>query len=297
MRALLYAAILLASCAAEDIEEEVDSGDSHSQDSSVEPPACAPDGFPSGDSVGETNCSEGICAVPGGLFWRGQASGDADACPLHQVELSAFRIDQTEVSQGEYRECVDAGACKRSDDECNYIAKTWDGDSDRLPVICVDYIRASSYCEWKGGRLPSEAEWEKAARGEEGAVFPWGERAPLCEDANFRFVSWYCQQSVVEVGSYPQTVSAYGLLDTLGNAWEWTADSYDARWYWDASRVDPGEPESCAISPDADRGDCTHKVIRGGAFNTTQQNTRASVRSPAEPGRADLNLGLRCAYD
>ena len=110
-------------------------------------------------------------------------------------------------------------------------------------------------------------------------------------------MSWYCEQSVVEVGTYPQTASAYGLLDTLGNAWEWTADSYDARWYWDADRVDPVEPESCAMSPEADRGDCTHKVIRGGAFNTTEQNTRGSVRSPAEPDRADLNLGFRCAYD
>ena len=285
--------LLIAGCSATP-EEPADSG---TQDSQVEFEACAPEGFPSGQASGEANCSDGVCTVPEGLFWRGQPNGDEDACPLHQVELDAFQIDQMETSMEAYNECVNAGVCSARASECNSIYSSWEGDSDALPAVCVDHTQAATYCDWKGGRLPTEAEWEKAARGEEGAVYPWGERAPLCEDGNFRFVSWYCQQSVVEVGSYPETLTAYGLLDTLGNAWEWTADFYDATWFQEAGRSNPAGPESCAINASEERGNCTHRVIRGGGFNSTEQNTRASARSLAEPNRVDVNLGFRCAYN
>ncbi|MEC7240031.1 MAG: formylglycine-generating enzyme family protein [Myxococcota bacterium] len=296
MRSLSFAGVLMLGigCSPQP-EPPPDSGETGLE---IEDDPCAPEGFPSGQAVGESNCEEGICSIPPGPFWRGQANnGDADACPLHVVEMSAYRIDEFETSMGDYNDCVDAGSCSQRDSECNSIYSNWKGDRDALPVVCVDHAQALAYCEWKGGRLPSEAEWEKAARGEEGATYPWGERAPLCEDGNFRFVSWYCQQSVVEVGSYPETTTAYGLQDTLGNAWEWTSDYYDSTWYQEASRTDPGGPEQCSIDPSQEKADCTHRVIRGGGFNATEQNTRASARSLSEPDRADVNLGFRCAYD
>jgi len=248
-------------------------------------------------AVGTPECAAGRCTVEGGLFWRGQADGDADACPLHQVELSAFSIDQTETRMGDYSLCVQSGECTPYAAECESIYSTWEGDSETLPVVCVNHSQAEAYCEWVGGRLPSEAEWEKAARGEEGAVFPWGARAPLCEDANFRFVSWYCHAGIIPVGRFPETQSAFGLLDTLGNVWEWTSDYYDASWFWDADRVDPLGPDQCAMEVGGVRGDCTQRVIRGGGFNSTEQNTRASVRSMSLPDRVDVNLGFRCAYN
>ena len=298
MKSFLLAGLLLCFGCSSEPEPVLDSGETGVSDPVED--ACAPDGLPSGQAVGEADCSEGICSISAGPFWRGQSSegeADADACPLHVVELDAFRIDQQETSMGDYNDCVDAGVCSQRDGECNSIYSNWKGDPDLLPVVCVTHSQAQTYCEWRGGRLPTEAEWEKAARGEEGATFPWGQRAPLCEDGNFRFVSWYCQQSVVEVGSYPETTTAFGLLDTLGNAWEWTADYYDATWYQVAPRTNPMSPETCAIDPLQSKGDCTHRVIRGGGFNASEQNTRASARSLSEPDRADVNLGFRCAYD
>jgi len=287
---------LLGACSS---SEELPPPDTESEDTGEEQvDVCAPDGMPTGNAVGTVDCAEGVCTVAGGAFWRGQpGGGDADACPLHQVELSTFRIDQHETTMRDYRNCVNAGVCSDRASECDSIYSSWQGESKELPVVCVDFYQAATYCEWVDGRLPTEAEWEKAARGDEGAVYPWGSRAPLCEDANFRFVSWYCEQSVVEVGTYSATTTAYGLMDTVGNAWEWTADAYDATWYVDASREDPVGPESCSVTPGVERGECTHRVIRGGGFNSTEQNTRASMRSLSEPERYDVNLGFRCAYD
>jgi formylglycine-generating enzyme required for sulfatase activity len=258
---------------------------------------CAPDGQPSGLSVGDVDCNDRRCVISTGSFWRGQASGDADACPLHQVDLDRFEIDQTETNREDYLQCVQEGGCTESSPECEYIYSSWEGNSGALPIVCVTHNQAENYCDWVGGRLPTEAEWEKAARGTEGAIFPWGGRAPLCDDANFRFVSWYCNPATVETGLYPDSESAFGLLDTLGNVWEWTADYYDASWYWDADRSNPIGPERCALDLESERGECTLRVIRGGAFNSTEQTSRANARSMAAPDRLDVNLGFRCAYD
>jgi sulfatase modifying factor 1 len=274
--------------------EDTDSGDTDTNQVFNE---CAPDGQPSGLSVGDIDCNDRRCVISTGSFWRGQASGDADACPLHQVDLDRFEIDQTETNREDYLQCVQEGGCTESSPECEYIYSSWEGNSGALPIVCVTHTQAENYCDWAGGRLPTEAEWEKAASGTEGALFPWGQRAPLCDDANFRFVSWYCNPATVEVGLYPDSQSAFGLLDTLGNAWEWTADYYDASWYWDADRSNPSGPELCALDLESERGECTRRVIRGGGFNSTEQNTRASVRSMAAPDRLDINLGFRCAYD
>ncbi len=259
----------------------------------------------SGEPVGTESCSRGVCEVPAGPF----VMGDADpyrpwTCPARTVQLSAFAIDQTEVTRASYAQCVDAGSCEAPP----FCESRAPGvvDPDQLPVVCITHTQAEAYCGWAGGRLPTEAEWEKAARGEEGALWAWGPHPPSCTLANFRYSSGFCADGVVDVGTYDPdsgplavdtTRSAFGLLDTVGNAWEWTADNFDHNWYRDAPDTDPPGPESCATSETQPRGECLFKVMRGGAYNAVQDNTRGTTRSPVRPGVWDVNLGVRCAYD
>jgi formylglycine-generating enzyme required for sulfatase activity len=254
----------------------------------------------SGDVVGDVACSGGICTIAGGGAWLGSDLGEPDECPPRVVEISEFSIDQTEVTRGQYAACEESGACSEIPEYCDYWAEsiTEDADLDDLPVICVDWNQADAYCAWVGGRLPTEAEWEKSARGTEGATWPWGEDSPLCEEANFKFASWYCFEGVVEVGFYSHIMTAYGLFDTTGNAWEWVSDYYDAHYYEDAPLTDPSGPESdCHRTWGGEPGDCEDRVLRGGAYNTTESTTRGSARSNASPDIADVNIGFRCAYD
>jgi len=247
-----------------------------------------------GTVSGTPNCNDGICEIPAGSFWMGSTTGRDDECPPRIVELSSFKIDQLEVSRGEYDLCVEDGGCEARPLECGVPSDEW--DSSMLPATCVDHAQASTYCEWAGGRLPTEAEWERAGGGDDGVKWAWGNRSPTCDDANFRFVSWYCHTSVIEVGHYPNSISPWGLLDTAGNAWEWTSDYYDSDYYTYADNIDPLGPELCSLSKNQERGECHHRVIRGGAFNTTEDTTTSSERSFAHEDAADDNIGFRCAH-
>jgi formylglycine-generating enzyme required for sulfatase activity len=254
----------------------------------------------SGEVAGDMDCSGGTCFVSAGSAWLGSDIGEPDECPPRLVELSSFSIDQTEVTRGKYADCEDAGSCSEVPEHCDSWMEviTEEGELDDLPVVCVDWNNASAYCEWAGGRLPTEAEWEKAARGMDGATWPWGAEAPLCEMTNFKFASWYCFEGVIEVGFYEQSQTAYGLYDTTGNAWEWVSDYYDAHYYDEAPESDPPGPDSdCHRIWGGEAGDCEDRVLRGGAYNTTESTTRGSARSNAAPDIIDLNIGFRCAYD
>jgi len=274
-------------------------------DGPTEVDACTVAVSGSGDPVGEASCTGGICEVPAGSFVMGDANPlSPDQCPPRLVELSAYGIDETEVTRAQYAHCVEAGPC----DPVPFCESRAPGvvDPDQLPVVCLTHAQAETFCSWLGGRLPTEAEWEKAARGVEGALWAWGAHPPSCVIANFRYSSGFCADGVVDVGTYAavdgplpvdSTRSAYGLADTVGNAWEWTADAYDAGWYRDAPNIDPPGPEACATTVGADRGECLFKVIRGGAYNSVQDSTRGTTRSLARPGVWDVNLGMRCAYD
>jgi sulfatase modifying factor 1 len=263
-------------------------------------PACEVAAPGAGEVVGTIACEAGICEVPAGAFVQGDANPDApEQCPPRVVTLSAFAIDETEVTIGAYRACEAAGGCTERP-HCVSAAE----ESDDLPVTCVTWQQAADFCAWAGGRLPTEAEWEKAARGEDGALWPWGDYAPTCNLANFRYVIGYCHGEVVPVGGYVEptgspitdTRSGFGLLDVAGNAWEWTADSFDAGYYAVAPDTDPPGPESCSTAVDGERGTCRYRSIRGGAFNATQDSLRGSSRSFADPAIRDTNIGLRCAY-
>ena len=159
-----------------------------------------------------------IVYVPAGKFLMGSESGDPDKSPEHEVYLSAYWIYKYEVTNAQYRLCIQAGEC--SGDIENYPANNY-------PVSDALWFHAENYCEWAGGRLPTEAEWEKAARGDEGRYpYPWGDGIN-CDLANFE----KCEAGVSLVGSYPEGASPYGALDMAGNVWEWVADRYDDSYY------------------------------------------------------------------
>lgn len=270
----------------------VDFGTTLPMDSAAPDPCAVVEG-PTGLAEGIFDCDpDDLCGVAQGPAWLGLADPAApDACPMVQVEVEAFRIDRTEVTRANYQTCVDAGGCTSAVESCDAHA----GEEGGAPVTCVDWQQAADYCAWMGKRLPTEIEWEKAARGTEGAMWAWGEIPPDCNHANFRYVAAYCRGMVVPVGTYPGQ-SAFGLLDTVGNAWEWTNDWYDAE-AW--RRIDPEAP----MPPESDCRDrvggevvaCHAKVIRGGAYNTTEATTRGGARSFAEPSVFDDNIGFRCA--
>ncbi|MCB9765471.1 MAG: SUMF1/EgtB/PvdO family nonheme iron enzyme [Alphaproteobacteria bacterium] len=279
--------LVLAACKGTDVDDTGETGVTED---------CAVEMAGSGLPVGPADCADGVCEVPAGPFWQGAPSPARPAeCPARQVTLSAFAIDQDEVTVGRWQACVDAGSCAALPETCYF---GFEGPLDGLPAVCVTWTQAADFCAWAGGRLPTEAEWEKAARGTEGAAFPWGSRVPLCADANYRTAVAYCAYSVIDVGSFPDSVTAYGLRDTVGNAWEWVADHWDAGYYRDAPDADPpGPAEGCRETVDDAPGECVFRGMRGGAYNTTVENVKGAGRSFNSPETWDVNLGLRCAYD
>ena len=200
--------------------------------------------------------------------------------PAHAVALDSFWIDQTELTNAQYQRCVDAGVCP-APTTCDGGAPSY-GDASKAnhPAVCVDWDDAQAYCEWAGGRLPTEAEWEYAARGADGRTFPWGNTPPDCDKGNFWQAGGaeaFCRRVIVPVGRYPAGASWCGALDMAGNVWELVADWYGE--YPSGRQVNPQGPSS---------GDS--RVLRGGS-------PLYEVRS-ASRGKFDAAshfVGFRCA--
>jgi eukaryotic-like serine/threonine-protein kinase len=219
--------------------------------------------------------------VPEGEFLMGSPAGEGadDEHPQHEVYLDAFWIDRYEVSNSQYQLCVEAGACKPS----QYAGDSKFDGADQ-PVVGVDWEDASSYCGWIGAQLPTEAQWEKAARGEEGWTYPWGNEPATCDYAVMDDGGSGCgKNSTWDVGSKPAGASVYGAMDMAGNVWEWVADWYDGTYYKDAPERNPTGPSSG-----------TARVLRGGSWNYNVLDVRAANRYN-NPDNGSNNVGCRCA--
>jgi len=219
-----------------------------------------------------------VVKVKGGTFDIGCNDDVDDDCeddekPRHPVSLDTFAIDVTEVTQDQYAACVVAGECPAP--ECE-----WDCGKTDYPASCVPWAGAQAYCSWAGKRLPTEAEWEAAARGDEGLKFPWGNDEPDCTLANMSG----CGGKAQPVGSFPDGASPYGALDMAGNMVEMVADLYSATYYDDSPRDNPTGPES---------GD--QYGGRGGGFKSDAEWLRTSKRDWYDLDDQAASLGFRCA--
>jgi formylglycine-generating enzyme required for sulfatase activity len=217
--------------------------------------------------------------VPAGEFEMGSAANDPradeDESPLHRVHLDAFWIDRTEVTNTMYNLCIDESACTSPARTQYYLQP---GYADH-PIIGVSWEQAQAYCSWAGRRLPSEAEWEKAARGIDGRIYPWGNESPSAPSSNFN----HHKNETEPVGSHPDGASPYGALDMAGNAWEWVLDGYSPDYY----SISPGE-NPISDSP------VNRRVLRGGNWDSNAEGVRSANRFWAFPGRNDTD-GFRCA--
>ena len=196
-----------------------------------------------------------------------------DEKPQHTVSLGAFEIDRTEVTQDQYSACLSAKACLPPD--CD-----WDCTKTDYPARCLVRAQAIAYCEWAGKRLPTEAEWELAARGTDGRKYPWGNAALDCNHANMAG----CTAAPDAVGKRPAGASPYGALDMAGSVVEMVADWYDDQFYVTSPANDPTGP---AIG--------TTYVGRGGGFKSEAEWERGSSRDWYNTGDSDEALGFRCA--
>jgi len=213
--------------------------------------------------------------VPAGEFIMGSDSGGADEKPVHRVYLDEFFIDKYEVTNEQYLQCVSAGPCSPNE--------KYGGFTDpQQPVVGVDWTQASTYCSWAGKRLPTEAEWEKAARGTDGRTYPWGEGID-CSRANYGD----CKHGKTKlVGSYPSGASPYGAMDMAGNVWEWVADWYDEKYYASSPNQNPKGPSSGS-----------YRVLRGGSWYNGTGDLRSSDRFNNGPVGRYYYRGFRCARD
>jgi len=216
--------------------------------------------------------------VPAGDFGMGCDAAVDDKCsddekPLHTPSISAFEIDRTEVTQAQYAACMSAGKCGAA--SCD-----WNCDNQDLPASCVTWTQANAYCGWAGKRLPTEAEWEKAARGDQDFKYPWGNNAPDCSRANLSG----CSGSALPVGSLATGASPYGALDMAGNMVEFVADWYDETYYASSPAADPPGPKSG-----------TRYGGRGGGFKSGAEYLRTSKRDWYDATDAAASLGFRCA--
>ncbi len=252
------------------------------------------------------NCASDMVPVPGGTFSMGSTPGvgDNDESPPHQVRLSDYCIDKTEVTVAAYGLCVTSGKCTAAPepgkDELESLCNGTRRDRQEHPINCVDWDQARAYCESVNKRLPSEAEWEYAARGSDGRKYPWGKEDPsakrlnACDSAcrvlgrrlRMELPGMYMGddgwEATAPVGSFPDGASPFGALDMAGNVWEWTADWYGA--YTADARTDPPGPK-----------EGTERVNRGGSWKDDAATISVTDRFQDSPTARIPFLGFRCA--
>lgn len=232
--------------------------------------------------------------IPAGAFLMGSNDGLPNERPEHMVTLKAYYIDQYEITAGRYQKFVESAQRNvppTSDDEAAQAL----GD---VPAVGMSWTDAAGYCKWAGRRLPTEAEWEKAARGTDGRRYPWGHMQPFVDIANYNRGMWVSEAvTLVPVNSGLEGMSVrhglkeggkspYGLFHMAGNAAEWVADWYDREYYQKTTETNPTGPSS---------GE--KRVIRGGSWADLPSALRVTSRFSAEPDYEDRTIGFRCAMD
>ncbi|MCB9431668.1 MAG: formylglycine-generating enzyme family protein [Ardenticatenaceae bacterium] len=227
-----------------------------------------------------------VVYVPAGAFTMGSDASDADAgsdeIPQHDVTLDGFWIDKYEVTNDRYVRCVKDGNCntsKYTDDEIL-------NDPDHS-VVGVSWRDAVDYCNWAGARLPTEAEWEYAARGKDGRLFPWDTDDTSCVLANHWGNDGMCVGTTAIVGSYPKGVSWVNAFDMVGNVWEWVQDWYNPDYYGYS-------PEQALAGSETN----TVKVLRGGSWSSLKRDIRVANRDyNGWETFSDSDVGFRCAQE
>lgn len=232
--------------------------------------------------------------VPGGPFIMGSDPevdrlAREDELPARRVLLNGFFIYRNEVTNEMYTQCVEAGECTppveiEDEDDPEKITASQhykDPEYKDHPIVGVNWYQADAFCGWLNARLPSEAEWEKTARGELGYLYPWGDDKPLCDKAN----GGDCILDTIteKIGQLPLGESIYEANDLSGNVWEWTADWYDPEYYQTAGSTNPLGPLEGEL-----------KVIRGGSYLDTEENLRSAARYALNPEEAYNEVGFRC---
>ncbi|MBK9049912.1 MAG: SUMF1/EgtB/PvdO family nonheme iron enzyme [Chloroflexi bacterium] len=230
--------------------------------------------------------------LPGGPFIMGDDEGESDEKPAHTANLSSFFLDETEVSNREYALCVAEEACARPDRLGATYHPAYYGDPafDEYPVIFVSWYDAEQFCDWRGARLPTEAEWEYAASydplNQIKLKYPWGD---VFEGTWLNFNASFTEfddghRDTAPITSYPEGRSIMGIYNLSGNVMEWVADWYDPRYYRTATEVNPLGPETGEF-----------KTIRGGSWLSDRDETTAVARTNFDPTVSRATLGFRCA--
>jgi formylglycine-generating enzyme required for sulfatase activity len=275
-------------------------------------------------AVTSGTCGPGMVLVPGGEFFMGSDERDAELNekPAHRVKLSPYCLDEHEMTVAQYKACSDRGACRRAGKE-----NVWPGItraerkiydplcniSDPVgkaqhPINCIDWQQAREACESRGGRLPTEAEWEFAARGPDGRIYPWGDEPPSAKllnacgaectvwqkahpDPEVTPAAMYPQDdgfpNTAPVGSFPAGKSRFGIHDVVGNVWEWVAD-FHADYDKTTTSTTVADPKGPSVGAD--------RVVRGGAWNGSQPSwVRPSFRFHVAPTARSYGFGVRCA--
>jgi len=244
-----------------------------------------------------------IALIPAGEFTMGSDSGNdpyfwGAESPSHIVNLDSYYIYKTEVTNGMYEVCVQQKACPKPEANNSRSIQSYYGNTsyENYPVIMVSWVHAVSYCQWAGGRLPTEAEWEKAARGVDGRLFPWGN-----DPVNGSLVN-YCDRNcpnsardsavndgyldTAPVGSFSVGASPYGALDMAGNVWEWVNDYFAPEYYKNSPVDSPLGPASG-----------TRRGIRGGSWFNTLDGVRTVARASLKPDSTLDTVGFRCVIN
>jgi formylglycine-generating enzyme required for sulfatase activity len=243
------------------------------------PPKAATMPQPPGEIVGKDGAP--MVLIPVGEFTMGSDKGDDDEQPIHKVFLDSFYIDKFEVTNGRFAKFVEA---IQSEPPWGFADKETPVIRPDQPVRWVNWMEAIGYCLWAGKRLPTEAEWEKAARGPDGRVYPWGNDIPTPAHAVFGLKEG--SDTVSAIGNRDKGKSPYGVHDLAGNLYEWTTDWYDEEFYSKNPAINPKGPL-----------EGTAKVQRGGSYINGAYRLRSSFRTKGDPTEHDPNVGFRCAED